>query len=371
MDKKQIQNISAKTEQSIKRKTAYGLPDRPSESGMRADEIKKAFYSSITDSEDSVMSELKRIVKETNEVLDEIQDDVNDKISKDNAISLDFAESERQKSKNLFDINGIRKGKALLSDVGGIADNNNYFVSNDMVVAGLSHIVMSGGVGTSGYLMFYDIDFVWDKIIHYIGDGAVFEVPENAVYCRFECQLENVNNPIQVEKGTEVTDYHPYCGGQIARFGDIADVEHIDVLYYVKGGKTTLGGRDYGSGIAGGVTVENLDLSKYKYLDFTVTFTGDIEMTIRMDLTTAYANQYWVFGRCGTEDTKLNDAGKRVPVNNVYTTSIVVNKDKTSISHEYIGYFIGATGEYTNRDTSVNDGQYDMYYSIKRIEGVY
>lgn len=72
MDKILINNVSQTTEQAIKRKSAYGLPDRPSESGMRSGEIKKAFYASITDKGDSVLSELKRVVGEVNNVLDKI-----------------------------------------------------------------------------------------------------------------------------------------------------------------------------------------------------------------------------------------------------------------------------------------------------------
>ena len=72
MDKRQIENISANTEEAIKRKTAYGLPDRPSESGMRADEIKKAFYAAITDKNDSLLAEIKRIVNESNDVVADI-----------------------------------------------------------------------------------------------------------------------------------------------------------------------------------------------------------------------------------------------------------------------------------------------------------
>ena len=72
MDRKQIEQVSTNTEQAIKRKTAYALPDRPSESGMRPDEIKKAFYSAMTDKDDSLMAEIKRIVNESNNVTEDI-----------------------------------------------------------------------------------------------------------------------------------------------------------------------------------------------------------------------------------------------------------------------------------------------------------
>lgn len=108
MDRKLIDNISTRTEQAIKRKSAFGLPDRPSESGMRSDEIKKAFYSSITDGNDSVLSEMKRVVNEINEILGKIQENLEEKMSNEQAEAVGFAESERQKSKNLFDLSRVK-----------------------------------------------------------------------------------------------------------------------------------------------------------------------------------------------------------------------------------------------------------------------
>lgn len=70
MDNKKIEQIATRTEQAIKRKTAYALPDRPSEIGMQPEEIKKAFYSAITDKNDSIISEIKRIIEESNDVYD-------------------------------------------------------------------------------------------------------------------------------------------------------------------------------------------------------------------------------------------------------------------------------------------------------------
>ena len=72
MDRKKISQVSTNTEQAIKRKTAFALPDRPSESGMRPEEIKKAFYAAMTDKDDSLMAEIKRIVNESNNVAEDI-----------------------------------------------------------------------------------------------------------------------------------------------------------------------------------------------------------------------------------------------------------------------------------------------------------
>lgn len=74
MSVKKIDNMSESVRNIILRKSAYGLPLRPSASGMKAADIKKAFYSAITDEEDSIVSELKRIIREANEILVEIQE---------------------------------------------------------------------------------------------------------------------------------------------------------------------------------------------------------------------------------------------------------------------------------------------------------
>lgn len=67
-----IKQVSTETENAMLRKSAFGLPNRPSESGMKADDIKKAFYKSLIDSENSLLSELKRVVAEANTILAEI-----------------------------------------------------------------------------------------------------------------------------------------------------------------------------------------------------------------------------------------------------------------------------------------------------------
>ena len=67
-----IKPVSAETEAAIKRKSAFNLPDRPSERGMKPDEIKRTLYGPITDDENSVLAELRRIVKEANVILADV-----------------------------------------------------------------------------------------------------------------------------------------------------------------------------------------------------------------------------------------------------------------------------------------------------------
>lgn len=79
--KKKINNVSAETENAMLRKSAYGLPNRPSQVGMRAEDVKKAFYSSLIDGEASLLSELKRIVTEANDIFDYIYNDSDNHIT--------------------------------------------------------------------------------------------------------------------------------------------------------------------------------------------------------------------------------------------------------------------------------------------------
>ena len=75
-----VKPISAEVAAAIKKKSAFNLPDRPSERGMKPDEIKRALYAPITDDEDSVLAELGRVIDETNEALSGIDQLVEDRI---------------------------------------------------------------------------------------------------------------------------------------------------------------------------------------------------------------------------------------------------------------------------------------------------
>ncbi len=61
-----INKTSASTLEAIRRKSAQPLPNNPTEAGYKASEIKNAFYKPILDKENSVLSELNRVVDEIN-----------------------------------------------------------------------------------------------------------------------------------------------------------------------------------------------------------------------------------------------------------------------------------------------------------------
>lgn len=72
-----INRISQAAVNNIRRKTAYGLPDRPSERGYKAVDVKRAFYSALTDSDNSITAEVNRVVDEINSELAETNGKVN------------------------------------------------------------------------------------------------------------------------------------------------------------------------------------------------------------------------------------------------------------------------------------------------------
>lgn len=71
-----IKKVDESTRQSIKNKSAFSLPTRPSEAGMKADSIKRTFYQPIVDMTQSALGEIDRVADETNAALNEISAEV-------------------------------------------------------------------------------------------------------------------------------------------------------------------------------------------------------------------------------------------------------------------------------------------------------
>lgn len=67
-----IEKVSENVKTAIRRKSAYGLPDRPSEYGMKPEDIKRAFYQPIIDMSYSAITEIDRVADEVNTALEEV-----------------------------------------------------------------------------------------------------------------------------------------------------------------------------------------------------------------------------------------------------------------------------------------------------------
>lgn len=80
--------------QDILRRSSYGLPLRPSDSGMKPEEIKRAFWEWLLSSDGvSLFGELDRVVDETNAEFDLREDGMSEKITRLNELVL---EADRQ-----------------------------------------------------------------------------------------------------------------------------------------------------------------------------------------------------------------------------------------------------------------------------------
>lgn len=69
-NKYKVTPISDEQRMNIQRRSAYTLPTRPTEQGMKPAEIKKALFGFVTEANNSIVSEVNRIVDEANKALD-------------------------------------------------------------------------------------------------------------------------------------------------------------------------------------------------------------------------------------------------------------------------------------------------------------
>lgn len=148
---KKINQMSELTKKAIIRKSAQGLPDRPSASGMRTEDIKKAFYIAMTDEQDSVFAELARIIDEANNAFGDNDQHIEDKNNphnvtkeqiglsnvdntsdKDKPISTAQQEEFSKKVDKTIKINGKPLTEDVdlkYSDVGALSEDTSYVSS--------------------------------------------------------------------------------------------------------------------------------------------------------------------------------------------------------------------------------------------------
>jgi hypothetical protein len=126
-----VQNIQDNARESIVRKTAYSLPDNPSASGMRPDQIRKHFWSAIIGESPSILSEHARIIAEVNLALskfwallsDKTTDAAGNSVSIADLIRTGLAEGqtltqlfEAMESGNVLDLIGDGEGSGTLRE---------------------------------------------------------------------------------------------------------------------------------------------------------------------------------------------------------------------------------------------------------------
>lgn len=145
-----MQKINQSTINAIKKKTPWGHGIRPFEEGLNQEEIKGLFYKAITDKENSVISEINRIVEEGNEQIAKI--DVSERIGviEDCPLSQNtqnwirtgklivcrtLSEITQEDSDILDEVTNAEKGKNLILKItapdGVIPDDNLTLTVND------------------------------------------------------------------------------------------------------------------------------------------------------------------------------------------------------------------------------------------------
>ena len=180
--------------------------------------------------------------------------------------SADFAESERQKSKNLFPFGSVSGTKQVQR-----------FISLPAGTYTLSAIATSSDTDANTCLVGFYNKTDW------IGGGALARGTRQSITVTLAQPTLSLiffasnNQPnsegdtftyadIQIEKGSAATDYQPY-NGAIVHEKEIADVEHIETIYDMSSSDSNINkGYTAGKQFDNNATEMPIDLGDYKKL---------------------------------------------------------------------------------------------------------
>lgn len=109
------------------------------------------------------------------------------------------------KSKNIFDKYSVLNGYELVNSNGNVSPNSGWFVSDYIEVEPNKSYYLSGNRTYGSTNAFYDENK--NYIGYASGIKGLINTPANAKYMRFNGRLSELNNNIQLEKGTVATDY--------------------------------------------------------------------------------------------------------------------------------------------------------------------
>lgn len=171
-----IEKVSVETKSIIKRKSAYSLPNNPTEAGYKADEIRKAFWQPIVETSGSVLAEIDRVVEEVNKRLGAARDlekSIDDAREQLEAVALDAS-----KAVKLEEQIGDQKQIATL----GYGNNADVFyilsALHSKIGGGLD--IGIGGMYDSIYEMFREKAIT---NVSYNAEGGVLEFQNEAGDC--------------------------------------------------------------------------------------------------------------------------------------------------------------------------------------------
>lgn len=251
--------------------------------------------------------------------------------------AVTFAESERQKSKNLFTTQDNSKYGS--SGTYNIVDLNSFslsYGSGNMTWSGVEFIINNlkpnttynfsficdGSYGLL-YFQFYGLntasailEVYGDYLIPFnTGDNTSIRISVSSGNNNLENTTFNITN-VQLEEGSVATDYQPY-NGAIVREKEIADVEHIETIYDMSSSDSNIN-LGYTGGIQPGTTISNLALSKYKTLRIWFGNYGNLQYQGFLTLSIAGNGSR----ECQTTSWNLN---YQITVNKLDDTSSITN----------------------------------------------
>lgn len=131
----------------------------------------------------SALNEVNKLIDDIPETVSNTHYTKNETDSKiNNNVNVKFAESERQKTLNMFDVNTVIRGFSLSSSNGENLADDIWYVSDYIDVQGLSAVVISGIRDSGQSNCFYDANKTF--ISTYKAIKGYIPVPSNAVYMR-------------------------------------------------------------------------------------------------------------------------------------------------------------------------------------------
>ena len=225
-----VKEISENTLTSIGRKSAKSLPIRPSEQGFKPEEIRKAFYDFVIGDNNSILSELKRIITETNESFEDTDKKALENVTKHNsneeahadvrALLEDLKKADTQLGNNISDQAKMHAEdkKSLEEKIAeDIETHNNEADAHPTLLKEIAS-VMSKAVEAynlaSGKSKIVPVSSI-DELITILKDGATLDVgtryitaetlsPDITIF-KNNIDIANVSNDVtKIEDGQEV-----------------------------------------------------------------------------------------------------------------------------------------------------------------------
>ena len=263
--------------------------------------------------------------------------------------AVTFAESERQKSKNLLNIsdassyttNGVTLTikDNIITLNGTTTAFTTFYRPHDLITANVGNYAFSFKYisGTiSGYSSYYSLyNQVGKNEIYYPNTSIINDITEVTNYNQLRIAIsngitfDNFKYSLQYEKGSTATDWQfPY--GKILHKEDIADVEHIETIYDMSSSDANINkgltsGCQFDENGGKSVSLETSSTSKYKGLNV---YVYAVNQTLKVYVpvnkaSTSYACRTSFAGQNGAvSDSNILYGSLRYVYGNLYTTSI-------------------------------------------------